>query len=95
MGWETRHVWHQTDWDAVAKDPSFLRMPQPAWLLGHDARKYARDNFEAVVSHLQHGTPLVATNVPEGHVHEEWTVEMLLDREGKVVDKDFYKVRDW
>lgn len=95
MGWETRHVWHQTDWDAVAKDPNFLRMPQPTWLLGHDARKYATDNYDAVVSHLQLGTGFVAKNTPEGHVHEDWTVEMLLDREGRKADKDFYKVRDW
>ncbi|KAH8176724.1 FAD binding domain-containing protein [Sarocladium implicatum] len=95
MGWETRHVWHQTDWDAVAKDPNFLRMPQPAWLLGHDARKYAIDNYDAIVSHLQLGTEFVAKNTPDGHVHEDWTVEMLLDREGRKADKDFYKVRDW
>jgi hypothetical protein len=94
MGWETRHVWHQTDWDAVAKDPNYLKMPQPAWLLGHDARKYASENFEAVVNHLQDGTPFVSKNVPEGYVHEEWTVETLLTIEGQTVDKDFYKVRD-
>lgn len=94
MGWETRHIWHQTDWDAVAKDPNYLKMPQPAWLLGHDARNYAKENFEAVIHHLQEGTPFTSKNVPEGHVHEEWTVEMLLANEGQVVDENFYKVRD-
>lgn len=93
MDWETRHVWHQTDWDTVASDPNYLKMPQPAWLLGHDARKYARNNFEAVVCCLRNGTHFVSTNVPEGHVHEEWTIEALL-AQGRVVGKEFYKTRD-
>jgi hypothetical protein len=94
MGWETRHAWHQTDWDAVAKDPNYLKLPQPKWLYGHDARKYATDNFEAVFLHLRGEGPLVSTNVPEGHVHEDWTVELLLAHDGKAVGKSFYKTRD-
>lgn len=94
MGWETRHVWHQTDWDGVAKDPSLVEMPQPGWLLGHDARRYATENFEAVIRHLEEGADFASTNVPNGHVHEEWTVDMLLSREGHKVEADFYKVRN-
>lgn len=94
MGWETRHVWHQTDWEAVAVDPNILRLPQPAWLLGVDARQYAEDNFDAAVANLQKGVPFVSTNVPAGNVYEEWTIETMLSQEGKVADKDFYKTRD-
>ncbi|KAH7394850.1 hypothetical protein BKA66DRAFT_509595 [Pyrenochaeta sp. MPI-SDFR-AT-0127] len=93
MGWETRHAWHQTDWDAVAADPNYLKLPQHGWVLGHDARKYARDNFEGVVHHLRNGTPFVSTNVPKGHVHEEWTVEALLQHDGQTVGKEFYRTR--
>jgi hypothetical protein len=93
MGWETRHAWHQTDWDAVAADPNYLKLPQHGWILGHDARKYARDNFEGVVRHLRNGTPFVSTNVPKGHVHEEWTVEALLQHDGQTVGKEFYRTR--
>lgn len=94
MGWETRHVWHQTDWEAVAVDPSILRLPQPAWLLGVDARQYAEENFDAAVENLRKGVPFISTNVPPGNVHEEWTIETMLSQEGKVAEKDFYKTRD-
>ncbi|KAJ3547719.1 hypothetical protein NM208_g1364 [Fusarium decemcellulare] len=94
MGWETRHVWHQTDWDMVSKNPEILKFPQPAWLLGSDAVKYAEDNFEAVKAHIEKGAVFQSTNVPDGHVHQDWTIEMMLANEGKRVDKDFYKTRD-
>lgn len=95
MGWETRHMWHQTDWEAVAKNPEMLRLPQPAWLLGIDAAKYAEENFDAVVRHLHDGTPFVSKNVPPGHVHEDWTIETMLAHEGRKVDEVFYKTRDY
>ncbi|KAH7161079.1 hypothetical protein EDB81DRAFT_924424 [Dactylonectria macrodidyma] len=94
MGWETRHVWHQTNWDAVAANPDMLKFPQPAWLLGSDAKVYAEENFEAVKASVENGTPFVSTNVPPGHIHEDWTIESMLAHEGKLADKDFYKTRD-
>lgn len=93
MGWETRHVWHQTDWDAVASNPDILKFPQPAWLLGTNAVTYAEDNFDAVRSHIEKGTTFTSTNIPPGHVHENWTIEKMLAREGKVMGKDEYKTR--
>uniref|UniRef100_A0A8H7K389 FAD-binding domain-containing protein n=1 Tax=Bionectria ochroleuca TaxID=29856 RepID=A0A8H7K389_BIOOC len=94
MGWETRHVWHQTDWNAVASNPEFLKLPQPAWLLGVDAVDYAEENIEAVKSHLLDGAPFQSKNVPPGHIHEDWNIEMMLSHEGKKVDEDFYKTRE-
>ncbi|KAM5346075.1 hypothetical protein ACJ41O_009080 [Fusarium nematophilum] len=94
MGWETRHVWHQTDWEAVAANPSMLKFPQPAWLLGSDASKYAEENFEAVKSHIQNGSAFTSANVPPGHVHKDWTIEQMLAHEGKSVGKEFYQTRD-
>jgi hypothetical protein len=81
MGWELRQVWHQTDWDLVKAHPEVLNMQQPAWLFGGDSEKYARDNYDAVVSHVKKGTPFQSTNVPEGHVYEPWTIESMLERE--------------
>lgn len=92
MGWETRHRWHQTNWEAVAKDPSFLKLPQPIWLNGHDAEQYAKDNFEKVVAHINNGTPFRSTNIPEDHVHEDWTIGDMMAREGQEVDGTFYQV---
>lgn len=94
MGWETRHVWHQTDWEAAAANPSMLKLPQPEWLLGSDSSEYAERNFEAVKSHLQNGTPFTSSNVPPGHVHRDWTIEEMLAHEGKSVEKDYYQTRD-
>jgi len=92
MGWETRHRWHQTDWEAVAKNPEFLKLPQPVWLNGHDAEQYAYENYDAVTSHVLNGTPFKSTNIPEGHVHEDWTIATMLAAEGKQAEEGFYLV---
>jgi hypothetical protein len=81
MGWELRHSWHKTDWDAVKKNPEIIKFQQPDWLLGCDSEEYALQNFDAVVSHLTKGTPFQNTNVPEGYVHKDWTLKELLAEE--------------
>ena len=81
MGWELRQVWHQTDWELVKANPQVLKMPQPAWLFGADSEKYASDNYDAVVSHIEKGTPFVNTNVPEGYEHQPWTIDSMLKSE--------------
>ncbi|EXJ75071.1 uncharacterized protein A1O5_01767 [Cladophialophora psammophila CBS 110553] len=92
MGWETRHRWHKTDWEAVAKDPAIMKMPQPTWIYGHDAEKYAYDRTAEAAESVEKGTAFQSTNIPEGHVHEDWTVEMMLALEQDEVQKNFYKV---
>ena len=92
MGWETRHRWHQTDWAALASNPDILKLPQPRWLNGSDAEQYAKDNFEPAVASLKTGTPFTSTNIPEGHVHEDWTIETMMAMEGQVAGSDFYVV---
>lgn len=88
-----RHKWHQTDWDAVAKNPEWIQQQQPDWLFNSDADQYALDNYEAVISHLKHGTPFQSTNVPEGYVHEDWTVEDMMAKERMKADESFYKIK--
>ena len=78
IGWETRHRWQKTDWDAVKRNPELLRFPMPAWLYDADARKYAYDNAQAVITHIKTGAPFTNTNVPEGHVHKDWTMDELV-----------------
>ncbi|KAH8812869.1 hypothetical protein F5884DRAFT_671763 [Xylogone sp. PMI_703] len=90
MGWETRHRWHQTPWEEVAKNPDALKLPQPAWLFGVDAAQYASDKLDEMVSHLKDGKPFETTNVPPGYVHEDWTVESMMAAEGSVTQ---YKVQ--
>ncbi|KAJ3548980.1 hypothetical protein NM208_g569 [Fusarium decemcellulare] len=93
MGWETRHKWHQTDWERFANNPEYLKLPQPAWLYGSDAEAYGYDNYDAVVSHIKIGTPFHNTNIMEGYIHEDWTVNDLMNMERKVGNKDTYLVK--
>lgn len=94
MGWETRHRWHQTDWELIASNPEFLKLPQPHWLNGADAEQYAYENFEAVKAHLQTGASFRSTNIPEDHAHVDWTIEDMMAEEGEKVSADFYQVKD-
>jgi len=80
-GFETRHRWHKTDWDAFKQDPHSIDLPQPNWLYGHDPEQYTINRWEDVLAHLIDGKPFVSTNTPEGHVHEEWSVEAVLEEE--------------
>lgn len=89
MGWELRHKWHQTDWDAVKKTPEFLKFQQPDWLLGCDSEEYALKNFDAVVLHFKNGTSFTNTNCPEGYMHENWTLDELRAKEE--AKEAFYK----
>lgn len=92
MGWEQRHIWHQTPWDEVSKNPDALKFEQPHWLYGCDAGEYASSKALEVFKHLQTGSPFVSTNVPDGHVHEDWTVEGLLAFEGRKA-AEIYRTR--
>lgn len=92
MGWETRHRWHQVDWEAIKTKPELLKMPQPYWLYCFDAEKYAYENAAKAAAHVEGGQEFRNTNVPEGHVHEDWTVEMMMVLESKQVEEHFYRV---
>ena len=83
MGWELRHLWHQTDWDAVKKDPTILKFRQPYWLFGGDPEAYAYEAFDEVVECLKHGREFYPKNVPEGYRHKDWTMEDMLKQDGK------------
>lgn len=78
----------------IAANPKFLKLPQPAWLNGADAEQYAYNNFSAVKSNLESGTPFKSTNIPEDHVHVDWTIEDMMAREGEKVGAEFYQVKN-
>jgi len=78
IGFETRHRFHKTDWDTIAKDPKSVSMPQPPWQYGHDPEAYCAERWDDAVAHVLEGKPLQATNVAPGHVHKEWTVAELM-----------------
>ncbi|KAH6955727.1 hypothetical protein BKA56DRAFT_706811 [Ilyonectria sp. MPI-CAGE-AT-0026] len=92
MGWETRHRWHQIDWDMVEADPEYLKMPQPLWLYCHDAAKYAYERCEEAAKSVETGAPFVSTNLPEGYVHEDWNIDMMMDLESQQAKEHFYQI---
>lgn len=81
MGWELRHLWHQTDWEAAKKDPNSLEFRQPYWLFGADPEAYAYEVYDEVVDCLRNNKEFVPKkNVPEGYRHKPWTMEDMLER---------------
>jgi hypothetical protein len=80
-GFETRHRRHKTDWKAFKADPNSINLPQPDWLYGFDAEGYTIDRWDEVVKHMTEGVPFKSTNVPEGHVHQEWSVAGVMEQE--------------
>lgn len=78
MGFKNREKWHNTDWDAVAKDPSVLTKQVGTWVSQHDPEQYAIDSYDKCVDHIVNGAPFANTNLPPGHTVKPWTVEELL-----------------
>jgi len=96
LGWETRHRWHQTDWEAFKKDAGYIKAPQPIWLDSHNAEQYAYDHAEAAANHIKTpDSPFTSINLPDGHVHEDWTVETMMALEKEQAKEDsFYRVKN-
>ncbi|KAJ3545767.1 hypothetical protein NM208_g2348 [Fusarium decemcellulare] len=79
LGWETRHRWHRTDVKEIATNAEVLKMPQPKWLTAHDAEKYAYEKIKEATRSLQENVPFMSTNTYEGYIHEDWTIETMLE----------------
>ena len=67
MGVETRDIWHRTDWAHFKEDNSYLQLPQPDWIFGHDPQKYAYEEFAAAAHAVETGCPYQQRNVPMGN----------------------------
>jgi len=81
MGFKNRELYHKTDWDAVAKDPTIMGKMVSVWVTRHDPEKYAYENYRACAEHLLGGKtekPFVNTNSVPGYEYVPWTVEELL-----------------
>ncbi|KAF5701561.1 FAD NAD(P)-binding domain-containing protein [Fusarium mundagurra] len=92
MGWETRHKWHQSDWDAIAKNPEYLKLPQPEWLYGADSEAYAYENYDRVVEHLEKGAPFKNTNLPPGYEFDDWTIDQMMELDNRTGNENLYVV---
>ncbi|KAF6787322.1 FAD binding domain protein [Colletotrichum musicola] len=91
MGFRNRENFHNTDWDAAAKDPASVLKQVDRWVSSHDPEKYAYEMYEKCAAHIVSGgnEPFQNTNTPPGHTFKLWTVAELLglaDRGEKIVD---------
>jgi hypothetical protein len=80
LGFETRHRFHMTNWEEVAKDSYWINMPQPLWQYDQDVEAYAVERWDEVRAYIQDGDETKAfrpTNIAPGHVHTDWTVAEL------------------
>ena len=59
-------------------------MPQPDWLYVDDAEQYTYNRWNDVVASVTSGAPFVSANIPEGHVHREWTVKEAMLQETQI-----------
>jgi hypothetical protein len=79
MGFKNREVYHNTDWDAVAKNPEVMGKMVGDWLVHHDPEQYAYENYGKCAEHLLSGAPFTNTNSVPGYKYKPWTVKELLD----------------
>ena len=52
-----------------------------SWIWAHDALQYAEDRYKAAVDAVKGGTELQNTNLPPGHVYQDWTIESEMEHE--------------
>ncbi|KAJ6134744.1 hypothetical protein N7523_001066 [Penicillium sp. IBT 18751x] len=79
MGFKNREVYHNTDWDFVAKHPEVMGKMVGNWLVHHDPEQYAYENYAKCAEHLLVGARFENSNAVPGYVYKPWTVKELLD----------------
>ena len=79
MGFKNREVYHNTDWDFVAKNPEVMGKMVGNWLVHHDPEQYAYENYAKCAQHLLVGAPFENSNSVPGYEYKPWTVKELLD----------------
>jgi hypothetical protein len=90
MGFKNREIFHNTDWDAVAKNPKIMGKMVGDWLVHHDSEQYAYENYAKCAEHLLKSTPFKNTNSVPGYTYKPWTVKELLNasESGELVEDE-------
>ncbi|KAK7222478.1 hypothetical protein V2G26_010481 [Clonostachys chloroleuca] len=78
MGFKTRELYHNTNWDVMDKDPTRLTKMVGRWVTNHDPEQYAYDNYGKCANHIISGAPFKNTNGVPGYTYQPWTVQELL-----------------
>ncbi|KAH6857083.1 putative monooxygenase [Chaetomium sp. MPI-CAGE-AT-0009] len=71
---------HNTSMKEVAEGGNAF-LSYGKWLWQHNAERYATANFEAARQSVELGSVFRNTNLPRGHVFEDWTMESELEKE--------------
>lgn len=96
-GFLNREELHFADLEKIKQDPNasigFFKSGKWAW--GHDPEKYAYDNYAQCLAHLRDGFPFINTNMPPGHVFEDWNLESEAKRMAAGIRSDLKENGYW
>ncbi|TGJ78629.1 hypothetical protein E0Z10_g10137 [Xylaria hypoxylon] len=97
FGITTRHSLHHIDMSLLdeGKNPFEDVFHLGRWIWQHNPEDYAREQFAAALDHLQTGAPFENTNLPKGHVFEDWDVESELKKQAAGVPSQLMSNGDW
>ncbi|KAK6827176.1 hypothetical protein PG987_010517 [Apiospora arundinis] len=97
MAFINLQVKHNTDWDAVARDPALIRSRYPKWVWSHDAEAYAYEKFHEAFQHVVTNgeVELHHTNIPRGYKHKPWTMAEVMEQIKAGKDLTELQEGDW
>ncbi|KAI0490257.1 FAD/NAD(P)-binding domain-containing protein [Xylaria cf. heliscus] len=97
VGIVTRYTLHHIDMSLLneGKNPFEHVFHLGRWIWQHNPEDYAREQFAAVLDHLQTGAPFENSNLPEGHVYQDWDVESELKKQAAGVPSRLMSNGDW
>lgn len=73
-----REELHDANLEVLQQDPKNARIgffKSGRWIWGHDAERYAKDNYQMCLASLRDGGAFENTNLPPGHVYQEWSLQ--------------------
>lgn len=97
-GFVNRHNWHSVDPDTIKSNPAQLKKMGTLfgrWMWGHSSEKYASVQYHKALLHLKTGAPFENTNLPPGHVFEDWTMDGEVAKEAAGIPSTLKDNGDW
>lgn len=97
-GFINREELHHADLQAIEQQPSANNVgffKQGKWVWAHDPGRYATENYQQCLEHLQTGSPFVNTNLPPGHEFHMWSMKEENDRMAQKVPSNLKSNGYW
>ncbi|KAI0965494.1 FAD/NAD(P)-binding domain-containing protein [Xylaria arbuscula] len=93
----SRHSLHNVDMSLLdeGKNPFEDVFRLGRWIWQHKPEDYAREQYTAALEHLQADAPFENTNLPKGHVYQDWDVETELKKLAAGVPSQLMSNGDW